>query len=120
MIASTTLLASKKSDGKTIELPCVNEARKPRTSPKQWNRGGGQQITSDGVSRKASPTKRALLRRLLGHIRRVSFHQWLSIGSLMLTGVSTLQLSGSQWYLFEHLSDNGRVEEYMSLTRGKL
>lgn len=48
-----------------MELPCVNEARKPSTRPKQWNKGGGQHITSSGVSFIASPTKRALLRRLL-------------------------------------------------------
>lgn len=56
---------SKKSEGNIIELPCVKDARNPRTKPKQWNRGGGQQIMSDGVRCIASPTKRALFRRLL-------------------------------------------------------
>ena len=34
-------------------------------SPKQWNRGGGQQIMSSGVSRIAPPTYWALLIRFL-------------------------------------------------------
>ena len=51
--------------GNTMLLPWVNAASSPSTSPKQWNRGGGQQITSSDVSRILSPTKRALLTRFL-------------------------------------------------------
>ena len=40
--ALTTARTSKKSDGKIMALPCVKEARKPRTRSKQWNSGGGQ------------------------------------------------------------------------------
>jgi hypothetical protein len=47
-IAWTVLLTSKKSDGKKMLLPWQNEARNPRTSPKQWNNGGEQQTTSSG------------------------------------------------------------------------
>lgn len=64
-MASTTRFTSKKSDGKTMELPWVKDARNPRTRPKQWNSGGGQHITSSGVSAMASPTKRASLSKLL-------------------------------------------------------
>jgi hypothetical protein len=34
--------------------------------PKQWNRGGGQQRVSEGVSFMRSPMKRELFMRLLG------------------------------------------------------
>ena len=77
-IVETTFRTSKKSDGNTIELPCTKDARKPKTKPKQWNRGGGQQIMSAGVRCIASPTKRALLRRLLRLLVRLS----LDIGEI--------------------------------------
>lgn len=40
-------------------------ARTPRTSPKQWKRGGGQHRMSEDVKANLSPMELALLMRLL-------------------------------------------------------
>lgn len=44
-----------------MDAPRQNVARKPMTSPKQWNSGGGQHITSCAVMPDCAPAKRALL-----------------------------------------------------------
>jgi hypothetical protein len=44
---------------------CEKAQRNPITRPKQWNRGGGQHITSSVVSDKISPVNVALLMRFL-------------------------------------------------------
>jgi hypothetical protein len=41
-------------------------ARTPRTRPKQWKRGGGQQRMSKDVNASLSPIEFVLLMRLLG------------------------------------------------------
>lgn len=48
-----------------MEAPWVRTARRPRTRPKQWNRGGGQQRMSLWVRARRSPMKRALFTTLL-------------------------------------------------------
>lgn len=64
-IAWRTDFGSNVSLGKTIFAPCVTTASIPRTSPKQWNRGGGQHRISKEVRSIRSPIKRELLTRLL-------------------------------------------------------
>ena len=51
-----TAAGSNVSLGKTMDAPWLKTASTPRTSPKQWNIGGGQQMTSFGVSNIRSPT----------------------------------------------------------------
>jgi hypothetical protein len=53
--------AEKVSEGYTTLAPAVRQASRPRTRPKQWNKGGGQQRMSLGVSESRVPMKRALL-----------------------------------------------------------
>lgn len=47
----------KAGDGKRMQEPWVAEAMYPRIEPKQWKRGGGQQIMSDGVRAIREPMK---------------------------------------------------------------
>ena len=63
--AERTAGAEKVGDGRTIQEPCVMQASSPRTRPKQWKRGGGQQRMSDEVKDMRSPIERALFMRLL-------------------------------------------------------
>lgn len=63
--AERTAGAEKVGEGSTMDEPCVTHARRPRTRPKQWKRGGGQQRMSVGVKDMRSPIERALLMRLL-------------------------------------------------------
>lgn len=65
-IAFSVEEGSKTSAGYTIFPPCVKIANRPRTSPKQWNSGGGQHSMSVAVNFKRSPMKRELLTTLLG------------------------------------------------------
>lgn len=64
-MACNTALGSNVSLGKTILDPCVTTANMPRTSPKQWKSGGGQQRISKEVRSMRSPMKRELFTRLL-------------------------------------------------------
>ena len=45
-----------------MQDPCVADAMYPSTDPKQWNNGGGQQITSNGVRSMRAPIKKPLFR----------------------------------------------------------
>lgn len=63
--AERTAGAEKDGDGSTMDDPCVMQARRPSTRPKQWKRGGGQQRISEGVKDIRSPMERELLIRLL-------------------------------------------------------
>lgn len=64
-IARSTAWGSNVSPGKIIFDPWVTTASIPRTSPKQWNSGGGQHKMSNEVRFIRSPMKRELLTRLL-------------------------------------------------------
>lgn len=64
-IARSTACGSNVSPGKMIFDPWVTTASIPRTSPKQWNNGGGQHRMSNEVRFIRSPMKRELLTRLL-------------------------------------------------------
>ena len=64
-IACSTELGSNVSLGKTILDPCVTTASMPKTNPKQWKSGGGQQRMSKDVRFMRSPIKRELFTRLL-------------------------------------------------------
>lgn len=64
-IACNTAFGSNVSPGKMIFEPWVTAASMPRTRPKQWKSGGGQQRMSKGLKSMRSPMKRELLTRLL-------------------------------------------------------
>ena len=57
--------AEKVGDGMMMDAPWDRQVRRPRTRPKQWKRGGGQQRASAEVKDMRWPMKRALLIRLL-------------------------------------------------------
>jgi hypothetical protein len=63
--AERTAVAENVGLGKTMVAPCVIHARRPRTRPKQWKSGGGQQRISDDVKDIRSAIELALLMRLL-------------------------------------------------------
>lgn len=46
---STVRSALKVSNGNTMALPWLNDARNPRMSTEQWNNGGEHKMTSAGV-----------------------------------------------------------------------
>lgn len=60
-----TAAGEKVSAGRTMEPPCVRMARTPRTSPKQWKRGGGQQRIEEEVNARRNPIEVALFIKLL-------------------------------------------------------
>src|SRR5271169_1956339 len=57
------------SEAYTAVAPCVKTARFPNTRPKQWKRGGGIQILSEGVRDMLSPMNKPLLMMLLSLVR---------------------------------------------------
>ena len=61
-------------------------ASRPRTRPKQWKRGGGQQRISEGVKSMRSPIARELFIRLLRMLVK------LAMGCIQLTDVLTWRL----------------------------
>lgn len=73
--AERTALAEKVGLANTIVAPWVMQARRPRTSPKQWNSGGGQQRMSEGVNDIRSPIELALFMRLLFFISKIVFRR---------------------------------------------
>jgi hypothetical protein len=84
----------KASLGNRIAEPCVAVAMYPRTSPKQWNKGGGQQTTSSAVSRIRSPMKYPLF-KIDSCVRHAAFGRpvvpdvnWMLIVSCLSRGSS--------------------------------
>lgn len=63
--AERTAGAEKMGEGIMRVEPWVRQVRRPRTRPKQWKRGGGQQRMSEGAKDILVPMKRALLIKLL-------------------------------------------------------
>lgn len=86
-------------------VPCTKLARKPTTSPEQWNIGNGQQITSDGVNPICHPICLALFSTFL----------WVRLTAL---GAAVVPEVNCRLRIVSQDICSGRLNEFLAVSQG--